>query len=395
MLETRTSEAGKVLVKVMTAARELIVPTANDRKANETRVILFISPVVYYVLPVHVKGCFKNFSGLDIVLIIAWNASMRINQAKIAGELGLSVITVSRALRNHPDLAEATKERILDKARELGYTRLRTARANDVLRRVGVLFYGDPDQPDPLASGVKRQIFFGLHQQCKKLNAETIVEMSSPSETPLVVRNHTVEAVFLFGRYTMASVSMLGDIPALAISSYTQDLTLPRITADNFNGMREATEHLVRLGHRRIVFLSESDPRTQIFADRARGYEWVMWQNGLEPRVIPWSRESEISPPLKDIQKGTALACASDDIACTASDYLESCGWKLPEDCSVVAFDDMTASSRRLTTYAPDWALMGKLAADLLLAWPGLPRRTCVAVIVPGKLVIRDSAIPA
>ncbi|MFZ4778211.1 MAG: LacI family DNA-binding transcriptional regulator [Terrimicrobiaceae bacterium] len=321
---------------------------------------------------------------------------MRINQAKIAGELGLSVITVSRALRNHPDLAEATKERILEKARELGYTRLRTVRAKEVTRRVGVLFYGDPDQPDPLASGVKRQIFFGLHHQCKKLDAETIIEMPSPIEVPPVVRNRTVEAVFLFGRYTMESVALLGDIPALAISSYTEDLTIPRITADNFGGMREATEHLIRLGHRKIVFLGENDPRTQIYADRARGYEWAMRQHGLDPQTVLWNLETEPAPPsLKDLKRGQALACGSDNLACSAMDYLEGLGWKLPTDCSVAAFDDMTTSSRQLTTYAPDWALMGKLAADLLLAWPGFPRRRSVAVIVPGELVVRDSAIPA
>ena len=67
---------------------------------------------------------------------------MRINQAKIAEDLGLSVITVSRALRNHPDLAEATKVRILDKARELGYTRLRAAKANDASHSVFTIAKG-------------------------------------------------------------------------------------------------------------------------------------------------------------------------------------------------------------------------------------------------------------
>ena len=319
---------------------------------------------------------------------------MRINQAKIAEELGLSVITVSRALRNHPDLAEATKERILQKARELGYTRLRAAKPQDVPHRVGVLFYGD-NQSDPMASGVKRQIFFGLHHQCKKLNAETIVEMPSPSETPTVVKNRTIQAVFLFGRYTMKSASLLGDIPALAISSFSADLTLPRITADNFNGMREATEHLIELGHRKIAFLSENDPRTQIFVERTRGYECAMRQHGLVPAVILWDRDTAPSVLLERLQKETALACASDDLACTAMDFLEGHGWKLPIDCSVVGFDDMTTLSRQLTTYAPDWALMGKLAADLLLSCPGLPHRRCVAVVVPGKLVIRNSAISA
>lgn len=319
---------------------------------------------------------------------------MRINQAKIAEELGLSVITVSRALRNHPDLADSTKKRILEKARELGYTRLRTASANQTLRRVGAFFYGTGNT-DPLASGVRRQIFFGLHQQCKKLNAETIVEMPAPGEMPQVVKNRTVEAVFLFGRYTNECLSFLGDIPALAISSYTEDLKLPRITADNFTGMRDAIHHLIQLGHRRIAFLGENDPDTQIYAERARGFEWAMQQHSLTPVARAWTSVFAQPTELASLPKGTALVCASDSLACNAMDYLESLGWKLPEDCSVTAFDDMGAESRRLTTYAPDWNLMGRLAADLLLAWNGLPRRENIAITVPGKLIVRDSAIPA
>ncbi len=149
---------------------------------------------------------------------------MRINQAKIANELGVSVITVSRALRNHPDLAEATKERILEKARELGYTRLRTPKPANTLRRAAVVFYGNSPQFDPLASGVRRLIFFGLHQQCKALNTETSIEMPSHAEIPSAVRNRTVEAVFLFGRYTAETVRELGDLPALAVSSYGKAL---------------------------------------------------------------------------------------------------------------------------------------------------------------------------
>lgn len=318
---------------------------------------------------------------------------MRINQAKIASELGVSVITVSRALRNHPDLAEATKERILEKARELGYTRLRTPKPSSTLRRAAVVFYG-ASQVDPLASGVRRLIFFGLHQQCKVLNTETAIEMPSMSEVPAAVRNRTVEAVFLFGRYTAETVRALGDIPALAVSSYSEGIDIPRITADNFGGMRDAVNHLVEHGHKRVLFIREEEPLTQIFRERERGYEWVMRKNGMPVEVATWNLESDPRPAvLENLPKGSAIAFASDSLAGVAMDYLESKGWELPRDCSIVSFDDTAPASRKLTSFSPDWTLMGKMAADLLLAWPGLPRRTPIEIRVPGRLSVKGSVV--
>ena len=71
---------------------------------------------------------------------------MPINQQQIADALGLSIITVSRALRDHPDLAGATKVRVLQKARELGYakTKTRPAATTGAPRRAGILLYEAP-----------------------------------------------------------------------------------------------------------------------------------------------------------------------------------------------------------------------------------------------------------
>ncbi len=159
--------------------------------------------------------------------------------------------------------------------------------------------------------------------------------------------------------------------------------------------MSQAVSHLVENGHRRVLFVREEDPLTQIFLERERGYEWVMRKNGLPVEVAIWNLESDPRPAfLDDLPKGTAIAFSSDSLAGAAMDLLESKGWELPRDCSMVSFDDTAAPSRKLTSYSPDWTLMGKMAADLLLAWPGLPRRTPVEIRVPGRLSVKRSVMP-
>ena len=194
---------------------------------------------------------------------------MPVSQKRIADALGLSIITVSRALSDHPDMAETTKARVLQKAHELGYTKppKRQETHASTPRRAGILLYENPygKRQDPLASGVKRAIFLALQKECRRLQVETMIETPSADEIPLLVKNGTIDAAFIFGRYTAETVAHLKNIPAIAVSSFINYPGLPRIVADNLNGMRLATDHLAELGHRDILFIGLTDPYTRLF----------------------------------------------------------------------------------------------------------------------------------
>ncbi|RRJ95854.1 LacI family transcriptional regulator [Opitutaceae bacterium TAV4] len=347
---------------------------------------------------------------------------MQVSQKQIADALNLSIITVSRALRDHPDLAADTKVRILQKARELGYTKplprvaggggsafggasplgagLAGGNGEGQPRRVGILLYENEgghgaQQVDLLKSDVRRSIFLALQKECQRHEVETLIEMPSLASPPLLVKNRTVGGVFLFGRYTPEAIRLLGDTPALAVSSFIECEGLPRIVADNARGMREATELLIGLGHRKILFVGNAESRTQLFRERADGYVAAMHRAGLASEVR-FLEPGEVLPE-EEIRRFTALACASDAQAYTIQDRLLAWGWKLPEECSMVAFDNLVASdhSLKVTTYAPDWDLMGRLAAGLLLSRPLDLQGKDVVVTVPGKLIVRGSTMAA
>lgn len=323
---------------------------------------------------------------------------MTVSQQKIADALNLSVITVSRALRDHPDMAEATKARVLQKARELGYTKFKKRQAPNppAPRRAGILLYENPHgtRQDPLASGVKRAIFLALQKECQRLEVETMIETPSADEVPLLVKNGTISAAFIFGRYNADTVTHLRNIPSIAVSSFIDYPGLPRIVADNFNGMRLATEHLIGLGHRDILFIGLVDAYTRLFEERADGYVAAMHRGNLTP-AVRFCEALDLLPSPDEIRRHTAVVCASDGLAYALHAKLTAAGMKLPEECSLVGFDNLpTDNPYSLTTYAPNWELMGRMAADLLLSTPLDIRNQDIVITVAGNLLVRGSTVP-
>lgn len=320
---------------------------------------------------------------------------MPVSQQTIAEALNLSVITVSRALRDHPDMAETTKARVLQKARELGYTKShrRTAAISAPPRRAGILLYDSPhgEKQDSLASGVKRRIFLALQKECQRLQVETLIETPSLDETPLIVKNRTIQTAFIFGRYTAEAIARLRDIPAIAVSSFIDCPDLPRIVADNLNGMRLVTEHLISLGHEKILFLGIQDSLTRLFAERADGYVAAMHRKGLAP-VVRFHAGFDDLPDVEELKKWTAIVCASDGLAYGVHARLSAAGVRIPEDISLAAFDNLPSDyPHPITTYAPDWEMMGTMAAGLLLSSPLDIRNKALVVTVPGRLKVAGS----
>ncbi|HEY9250365.1 MAG TPA: LacI family DNA-binding transcriptional regulator [Rariglobus sp.] len=320
---------------------------------------------------------------------------MGINQKKIADALGLSVITVSRALRDHPDMAEATKARVLQKARELGYDKTQKRRSVAVAstRRAGILLYENPrgERQDPLASGVKRAIFLALQKECQRLQVETMIETPISDEMPLSVKNGTIDVAFIFGRYSANTLARLKNIPTIAVSSFIDQPGLPRIVADNLNGMRLATEHVIAQGHRSILFVGAVDTHTRLFEERADGYVAAMHRNGLTP-VMRFCEDADDLPSVEEMRRHTAIVVASDGMAYQLHARLTAAGVRVPEECSMVGFDNLPADYPYLIdTYAPDWELMGRMAADLMLSQPLDLKGQELVVTVPGKMLVRGS----
>ncbi len=318
--------------------------------------------------------------------------SSKATQKAIAEDLGVSVMTVSRALRNHPDLSEETKSRIVSRAIDLGYDKIPQQTEKAAIKRVGLFLYEDSESSNGFESGVRRQLFFAIEEQCQKQQVEMVLQFPKSGDVPVAIRNKTVDAVFLMGRYTVEDSQLYRDIPTLAISSFTAGAELPSITADNQEGARLTTQHLIAMGHRDILFVGKDESSfTELFRARSEGYILAMEQSCLDPKIMFFKSDKELISAIPEIRKWTALVCACDSDAIALKEALAQAGIKVPLDISITGFDNLDVSDEaQLTTYSPDWAQLGNMAVNIAVHAPELLERR-FRLVVPGKIIMRKS----
>ena len=310
----------------------------------------------------------------------------------VAKKSGFSSTTVSIVLSNAPlarYIPNTTKKRIEVAAKKLGYRpnifarSLRSRRSHTV----GVMVF---DMTDPFCTLVLRGIENALYQASylpiltdvhnERIRFERYLEM---------LLDRRVEALIVVANWLFVNIDVLGDleksnIPTVMIGRESTNDSTSSVVVDNELGAYAAVEHLYSLGHRKIAFirgpktLGDSAPRwkgVRSFA-RARGLE-------LDPRLIvdlPGSRDPISSfdtgykltdDMLKAKRPFTALMAFDDMTAFGAIRALTRAGVRVPEDCSVVGFDDVAASSLcspALTTIRQPMEAMGAMAASIVLA---------------------------
>ena len=227
--------------------------------------------------------------------------------------LDLSKATVSLALNNNPVVAEATRQRVREAADKFGY------RPN---------YFG-------MLLVVQDDIDYGF------------LKVVEESRFPFVVLNLNV---------------------AESISS---------VTIDNELGARKVVEHLVELGHRRIAYIS-GPPQDSNANERKIGFLAAAYEAGLEvnPELIHygnWERSSgwEIAKLLMELESPpTAIFCANDHMAIGAIQMLQTEGIRIPQDISIVGYDDTELGQvvvPHLTTVFQPLGLMGELGAKEVL----------------------------
>ena len=341
-----------------------------------------------------------------------------VNMTDVAARCGVSIASVSRALRGEPGVSPATRDRILSAARELSYvispeaSRLSggpTGRVGVVVPRVDAWFYstivaGIADEfdtvgidlvlctlPDPAA----RHRFFEALPLRRKVDAVIVVSL------PLSSRERT-------------RIDQLG-VPAVFVGGHRDVGARVWIGIDDELAARQAVGHLLRIGHRDIAMIQAGpadpdDTDTPWATDQARidGFHGQMREAGLaDPTVVTvkWSidggsrgMEELLSRP----EPPTAVFCHSDEIALGALRTLRRAGVAVPHQISVIGVDDHpSADVNDLTTVAQPVRDQGRIAAQAVLTQLGgaatvsaSAQRVNAATTLPTRLVIRGSTAP-
>ncbi|MDB5083506.1 MAG: araR [Bacilli bacterium] len=190
-------------------------------------------------------------------------------------------------------------------------------------------------------------------------------------------------------------------IPFVMIHEKYRDLECPTIKLDDERGGFLATEHVIKLGHRKVVGFFKSDDLQGI--DRMKGFMRAFHENGvpLSPEaIVRYQTEERTLLPMERLrlllesqQKPTAIVCYNDELAIQLLDVIRRSGLQIPRDISIVGFDDApiaAAAEVKLTTLSHPKEEMGRTAAEMLINWIEGNASPEYKVFAP-ELIVRES----
>jgi LacI family transcriptional regulator len=300
----------------------------------------------------------------------------RIKLDVIAAAAHVSTPTVSKVLNGRPDVAPKTRRHIENVLKEFGYVH-RPPRP----RRVGLidLIFNDLS---PWATEIIRGASDAALLARTRL-AVSVIPTGTAVESWLrsLDRSRTDGVVLVTTDLAPSHRERLAELqaPVVLVDPVTDPVAdLPSVGADNWSGARAATEHLIALGHRRIATIT-GRPGALCSWQRLDGYRAALAAAGLpiDPSLIADgdfrsdSASAAADALLRRPDRPTAIFTASDEQAMAVYEVARRLGLRIPDDLSVVGFDDITATgwmSPPLTTVRQPLADMAALAVRLLLA---------------------------
>ncbi|MEU6699329.1 LacI family DNA-binding transcriptional regulator [Pseudonocardia sp. NPDC046786] len=326
-----------------------------------------------------------------------------VNLADVARRAGVSSATASRALSDHPHVAAATRERVWQAARDLEYVaspdatglaRGTTGRVAVVVPHLARWWFGAALEG---LSGALRAA--GLDLLLYRLG-DPAARQAFFDELPARRR---ADAVVLLGfGVDERERERLDRIGVGIVAAGTRVGSHPSVSIDEYAAGRQAMDHLLHLGHRRIGMIVAADPDLDLAqpAGRSAAYRAALADAGIDPdpdltATVTWSPECgarAMSGLLGLARPPTAVYAHSDEIALGALRTLRRAGYRVPGDVSVIGIDDHPlAAITDLSTVAQPAAEQGELAARAVLA--GLAGRPVDPIVtVPTRLVIRGTS---
>lgn len=338
----------------------------------------------------------------------------KVTLADVSKAAGVGMATVSRAMGDHPDVSEATRDRVRAIAADLGYRPSVAARAlrTGGFRAISAIVpdagwgWWEPVVRAAHTAATARGYQLLVHPADSEGGlAATVDGLSSiPTEGVIVISVPDQDAV-------REACDRIG-LPAVAIDDTSRATRFPTVSAANRDGAREVVEHLIAQGRRTIAMVrghldsASSEWGDGLFLDeRTLGYRDALEAAGIavdESLIVdcadPFDETRTTFPEFEAFLAGgrriDAVFCAADLMAAPVYRSLRAGGMVVPEDVAVAGFDDERAAllvDPQLTTVRQPYAELGTLAVDMLLrAVAGDPVAEGRTEIAPA-LVVRAS----
>jgi LacI family transcriptional regulator len=327
----------------------------------------------------------------------------------VARLAGVSVMTASRALSGEGYASEETRAKVQAAARQLGYSPNALARMMKGAKTnvIGVVV-------NDLSSAVVNCFVTALSEEVRKVDMDLFIYNSlgdmgggKGKRLSQVLHGLWDGLVYVLPRMTDDYLETLekSGSPIVLINYFRRETSLPVVRGDNVNGTRDAVTHLIELGHRRIGFIGGSAYTGQSDL-RERGYAAALADAGLPlDRALVYQGDFNEQAGVEGArhllslpEPPTAIFAANDGMALGCMNAIREKGLRIPEDVSVIGFDDIPAAALSrppLTTLRHPFEAMAQATVQELVrrirGEPGRRHR----IEFPSEFVVRQSTGPA
>lgn len=323
----------------------------------------------------------------------------------IARIANVSYATVSRALNNHKDVSEQTKQKILKICNEVGYSPNAIARGlvKQNTYTIGLMV---PDITNPYYP----EVACGVEDEAAKENyniflCNTNWDLMKEVDYFNLLLAKRVEGIIIapVSDDTTKFVEKFTDrLPIVFLGTRLDGEKYNYVVIDNIKGGEMITEYLIGLGHRRIAFIGGTKD-SSTFSDRVKGYKNALIKNNIDIdesliKICGYRKvdgSNAIKTMAKESNLPTAVFAVNDLLALGIIDAVESLGLSIPQDISLVGFDDIPYASLpkiKLTTVSQPKDYIGREAVRILLEKIGNKNiHTGLQRVIQPELIIRST----
>ncbi len=336
-------------------------------------------------------------------------ASKRVTSSDVARRAGVSRTTVSFVLNNVPgmNISEATRERVLQATRDLGYVPDATARmlASGQTRTIGlVISHAHHIRVDAYIP----QVLYGLNEVCRqhgfRLLLDTVEDVTQPDAYVELVRSKQIDGLVVLNPRSddPQLPQLMHERYPVVLAGHHPHPEAHFVHVDPVTSSSIATSHLIGLGHERIAFINYAPTSYIGAAGRLQGYQQALEAAGIaaDDRLVrfgnysPASGYEAMQSLLTVAPRPTALFAGNDTIAFGAMAVIHEAGLRIPEDIGVVGYDDLPKARYAvppLTTVRSPAIEQAQCCAEMVIALiSGTPLRE-QQVMLEAELVVRHS----
>lgn len=323
----------------------------------------------------------------------------------IAEKLGVSSVTVSKALNDKDGVSDELRERIKLVAKNMGYRINAAAKSmrDGLSYNIGVII---PERFAGLSQSFYLQMYQHISKTLESYNYSGIMHLltnedEKESRLPKLYYEKKVDGFIILGQTNKNYLKKIKsiDMPIVFLDFYDEYDDVDSVITDNFFGAYELTNYLIRKGHQEIGFIGNLySTSTSSIQDRFLGYYKSLLEHNivLNNDFVIDDRDAEgtyIDIDLPE-QIPTAFVCNCDQVAHNLINELKESGYSVPEDCSVVGFDNdiyATITEPQLTTVEVDIEEMANTAVRFIVEKVRDNNISYGRVSVKGRIVYRDS----